>query len=547
VTDSIEISNSAPSVDYSSLDVKELLSKYELINKKNEELKQDLSKANHERNEYRKLYELVHMELDRLRRHIFGKRSERVADEQLPLEFLKIVETLKAFEEENKPVPNSQRRSKDKKQKKPRGRGKLPEHLPLERIEAPIPMEVEENPDAYRKIGEDVSETLEWRAASMVRVQTVRPKFAKKNDNEAGVFAAPLPVKPIPKGMAGPGLLSHVIVSKYADHLPLHRLERIFTRQKIKIARSTMCGWIEQCSNLAVLIIESMKQDSLNAHCIATDATGVKVQAPDQCLRAHFFVTIADRDHVLYHYTRHHNGEVVKQLLGDYKGYILADAHTVYDQLFAENNDRTECGCWSHCRRYFHDALGTDPKRAMVAIPLIRKLFEIERDIKGKPPDTKRAIRNEKSREVIDKFFEWCRLVEPLVLDDTPIQKAVTYAINQEEALRTYLEDGRLEMHNNFSELQLRHQAVGRRNWIFLGSEDGGEWNCVFTSLIASCSLHGIEPWAYIRDILVLLPDWPRDRMLELSPKFWNQTLQNTDAKQRLAKNPFWKICSFNS
>lgn len=529
------------SKEKNKVDLQSINEKLDKLTGQNETLLNKLDKTTHERDEYRKLYELVHMELDRLRRHVFGKRSERVAKEQLPLEFIQIAESLKAFESEDAPLSNSRRRTKKKKKAKPHGRKPLPEHLPLERIEMPLPVDVQNNLDDYRRIGEDVSETLEWRAASMVRVQIVRSKYSKKNDPKAGVSAAPLPVKPIEKGLAGPGLLSQVLVSKYADHLPLHRLEKIFSRQKVDVARSTMCGWIEQCSRLAMPVYDAMKADSLNAHCIATDATGVKVQAPDKCMRAHFFVTIADRDHVVYHYTRHHNGDIVKQLLGDFKGYILADAHTVYDQLFTDD-DKIECACWSHARRYFHEAIGTDPSRAMTAIPLIRKLFDIEHEYKDKPPDQKLIARTQKSKPVIDAFFDWCHLTETLVIDDTPIQKALRYALNQEQALRTYLEDGRLEMHNNFSELQLRHQAVGRKNWIFLGSEDGGEWNCVFTSLIASCKLHGIEPWTYLRDLLILLPSWPKNRAIELSPKYWFDTIQTEDAINFLTHNPFWQI-----
>lgn len=199
-----------------------------------------LEEAEHERNEYRKLYELVHLELERMRRHLFGKKSERVADEQLPLAFLEIAQKLKALEqeEENAPIPNSVRRGKKgKKKARPHGRQTLPEHLPLERIELPAPKEVEENPGAFKKIGEDVSETLERRPATLVRVQIVRPKYAKKGDDSAGIVASELPVKPIEKGMAGPGLLAHVIISKFADHIPLNRQEGIFAREKIILGR----------------------------------------------------------------------------------------------------------------------------------------------------------------------------------------------------------------------------------------------------------------------------------------------------------------------
>lgn len=515
-----------------------------------EQLKEKLEKSEHERNEYRKLYELVHFELERMRRHLFGKKSERVADEQLTLSFLELAEQMKAFEQEEKPTPspNSQRKNRKKKNRaRPHGRQTLPEHLPLERIELPAPPLVQENPDKYKKIGEDVSETLERRPATLVRVQIVRPKYAKKGDESAGIIAADLPVKPIDKGMAGPGLIAHVIVSKHLDHQPLNRQEGIFAREKIVLGRSTLCGWIKQCTPLAKYIVDAMRQDAMNAHCIATDATGVLVQAPGKCVRGHFFVLIADRDHVIYSYHRHHDGDAAQELLGSYKGYIIADAATIFDQLFRDNDERVECGCNSHARRYFYDALSTDPERAMVAIRLFGKLFEIEREIKEQPPDIKKTIRQEKSKPITEKLYGWCETEWPKTTEHTPIYNALRYANNQRAALCRFLEDGQLPIHNNFSELKLRHEVVGRRNWLYLGSEAGGEWNCVWTSLIASAKLHDIEPWAYIRDILILLPDWPRSRVLELSPKFWKQTLEQTDARQRLAANPFWRVSSVDS
>ncbi|MDJ0766651.1 MAG: IS66 family transposase [Myxococcota bacterium] len=507
-----------------------------------------LEKAEHERNEYKKLYDLVFLELERMRRHLFGKKSERVADEQLPLSFLEAAKTLEAFEEEEPtPIPNSRRKKTAGKGKKRSGRKPLPEHLPVERIELPVPAEVEADPDAFKKIGEDVSETLERRPATLVRVQIVRPKFARKGNDAAGVIASALPTKPIEKGLAGPGLLAYIIISKYADHIPLNRQEGIFAREKIVLGRSTLCGWIKQAAELPRLVYDVMWKDAMNAHCIATDATGVLVQAPEQCIRGHFFVCIADREHVLYKYTRHHNSEAVNDMLGHYKGFIIADAHIVYDQLFRDTTERIESGCFAHGRRYFYDALTTDPDRAMVAIRLIGKLFEIEREIADKTPDIKEQIRLERSKPITDKFFKWCDAQWPLVIEETPIFIALRYARNQREALCRFLDDGQLPIHNNFSELQLRSQVIGRRNWLFLGSEDGGEWNCIFTSLIASCRLHDIEPWGYLRDLLILLPDWPRNRVLELSPKFWKQTLEQSDAQQRLAANPFWRLCSIDS
>lgn len=299
--------------------IKEAFATIEQLKKKLNSTEKKLEKSEHERNEYRKLYELVHLELERIRRHLFGKKSERVADEQMALSFLEIAEQLKGLEAEDAaPLPNnSRKKGKGKNNSKPHGRQKLPEHLPLERIELPLPFEIEENPDDYKKIGEDVSETLERRPATLVRVQIVRPKYAKKGDDSAGVIAADLPTKPMEKGMAGPGLLAHVIIRKYLDQLPLNRQEGIFAREKIVLGRSTLCGWIKQCANLVRRLYDAMVKDSMNAFCIATDATGVLVQAPKQCIRGHFYVMIAYRDHLIYAYKRHNDGETVRELLGN--------------------------------------------------------------------------------------------------------------------------------------------------------------------------------------------------------------------------------------
>ncbi len=515
-------------------------------------LQDSIRRIDNERAQYIKLYQLTLLELERLRRQLFGKKSERVKDEQLTLEFMQVAEAVRAMEEtltpeERAPIPNSVRNNDKEKKRTPHGRQTLPEHLPVERIELPAPLEVEENPTDYKKVGEDVSETLERRPATLVRVQIVRPKFAKKADEDAGIIASKLPTKPIEKGLAGPGLLAHIIVSKFQDNLPLNRQESIFAREHVTLGRATMCAWIKQAAELPILLFKAMKEDAMKAHCIATDATGVLVQAEGKCHRGHFFVLIADRDHILYFYERYHNGDAVEKLLGNYKGHIVADAHIIYDHLYGESEGRIECACWAHTRRYFFDAIASERDLAMHAIHLIGKLFEVEREIKGLPPDEKLRIRQEKSKPVTEEFFKWRDEKWPDAVEHSPIYKGLQYAGNQQTALLQFLKDGRIPIHNNDSERALRQQVIGRKNWLFLGSEDGGEWNCVFTSLIASARLHGIEPWSYLRDIFILLPDWPRSRILELSPKFWKQTLENSDARQRLSANPFYRVTAVSS
>ena len=200
------------------------------------------------------------------------------------------------------------------------------------------------------------------------------------------------------------------------------------------------------------------------------------------------------------------------------QGYLVADAHAVYDHLYADGRV-VEVGCMAHCRRYYFKAMSSDPERARYALAIIGELFRIERRLAGKPHRKKLAERRKHSKPLVDKLFEWCDAQVDLVLDDTPIAKAIGYSRNQRVALRRFIEDGRLPLHNNGSELQLGRQAIGRKNWLFVGSDDGGRNNARFVSLLASCQLHHIEPWAYLRDLLCLLPEWPAHRASSSPPR----------------------------
>jgi len=241
---------------------------------------------------------------------------------------------------------------------------------------------------------------------------------------------------------------------------------------------------------------------------------------------------------VLFEYTRNHSNDAVDHVLAGYEGYLVADAHVVYDHLY-ERGDIVEVNCWAHARRYFFKALSTDPERARAALGMIGMLFRVERSIANSPRKKREKIRKKHSAPVVERFFAWCDDTWSDLLEDTPMHDGVRYARNQRKGLSRFLDDGRLPLDNNVSERELRRQAVGRKNWIFVGSDDGAKANSVFTSLLASCRMLGIEPWAYLRDLLCLLPDWPVHRVLELAPAYWTETLGRPDAQAKLAGNPF--------
>lgn len=501
-----------------------------------------VNELEHERDEYKKLYMLLREENEHLKRGLLGQKAERLPknDAQLSLAILDMclgagteVETpeVDPKEKPEQEIPAHKRRQPKRKP--------LPEHLPRVTIEL-LPPEVErEGLDAFKVIGEDRREVLEYRPASHVVVQLVRKKFARKepNTDETSVAIAQLPELPIQRGLAGPGVLADTLVRRWQDHLPLHRLESIYEREGMRLSRSTVCGWHLELADLAEPLLRAMKADAYRAPYLCTDATGVLVQAKEACRRGHFWVLLAPDKHVLFEFSNRHNGAAVDQLLAGYEGYLVADAHSVYDHLYQQSV--TEVACWAHCRRYFIKAIESDPSRAKQALAPITALFRLERSIATAPRKKKESTRKKKSKPLTERFFSWCEANRDAVLDESPMATAIRYTLNQREALCRFLDDGRLPLHNNDSERALRRQAIGRKNWLFVGSEHGAKANTTFVSLLASCQMHRIEPWAYLRDLLCLLPSWPAKRILELAPLYWQSTLKKTETQQLLAANVF--------
>jgi transposase len=534
------------------------------------------------RDEYRKLYLSALEQIRKLELGLLGQKAERLSgtDGQLALA---ILETLLGSEPSRSDLPTEdlddeeeQEDQESKPEKRKPRRTRPPAELPRVQIEI-IPPEVQRKGlDAFVRIGEEVVESLENRPASQVVLRVVKPKFKEKgssdgqrpeapSENGSSVMVAPSseeegsrtsestekkPVKiyiaetpelPIKRGSAGPGFLAQSIVRRWQDHLPLHRLESIYAREGVRIARSTMCGWHEELAALTRPVIDAMWKDALKQPYLCTDATGVLVQAKEKCRHGHFWVVVAPELHVLFRYSKKHDSHAVDRMLEGYQGYVVADAHTVYDHLFGENG-ATECGCWAHGRRYHFKSLGTDPDRARVALGMINALFRIERSIATAPRKKREKVRSEKSRPIVERYFEWCGAEIGRVIDETPIARAIRYSLNQEAALRRFLEDGRLPMHNNISELHLRRQKIGGKNWLFVGSDDAAEVNAVFTSLLASCQLHGIEPYGYLRDIFCLLPSWPIPRVLDLAPAYWKKTFEQDETQRKLDANIYRRV-----
>jgi transposase len=503
-----------------------------------------IAKVEHERDEYKKLNALLQEQVERLKRGLLGQKAERLPknDAQLSLAILNLalggdaLASPPAAPEPEQKVPAHTRR---KPVRKP-----LPDTLPRVAIEI-LPPEVQrEGLDAFELVGADTREVLERRPASCVVVAITYKKFVRKDRERGGatdVLTAPALELPIERGLAGPSMLADTIVRRWQDHQPLTRLEDIYRREELDLAKSTICTWHEQLADLVRPLVDAMFEDAYREPYLCVDATGVLVLAKEKCRNGHFWVLVAPEKHVLYGYSRTHDSLAVDKLLKGYTGYLVADAHSVYEHLYRDG-DVIEVACWAHSRRYFFKALDSDPDRAKVALSHIAALFRIERTIADSPRKEKERVRRDKSRAIVDKFFEWCDAEFPRVLDETPIQAALRYARNQRIALRRFLDDGRLPAHNNISELNLRRQVLGRRNWLFVGSDDGAVVNTVFVSLLASARLHGIEPHGYLRDLFCLIRSWRAERLLELAPAYWQETLEQPEAQQKLAANVFRRV-----
>jgi transposase/FtsZ-binding cell division protein ZapB len=411
------------------------------------------------------------------------------------------------------------------------GRSTLPEHLPTERVVFE-PVDV---PEGARRIGEEISERIGFRKASYVRVLVVRPKYAiDDNDGATRVVVASTPDEMIPRGLCDPAMLAHLVMSKWGDHVPWNRLEGICAREGLPLSASTMAGAAKRAEPLAKRVVDAMWAEARrDAKVLAIDATTAKVQAKGKCKRGYPWIVVADRDHVLCSFSARHTSDAPEDLLRGFRGFALADASSVYDRLFAAEDAPIEAACWSHCRRGFFYAAPAD-ERALVGLGFADQLFRLEREFKSLSPAERRARRLERSKEVLDAFAAWRTrmLADPDVDPRGPLRRALNYSLNHWAALCRFLDDGHVPLSNNFTELQIRHIAIGRRNWLFFGSEPDALVAGTWLSLVASAKLHALNPEDYLRELFRVLPSWPASRVLELAPKYWARTRTRLDTAE---------------
>ncbi len=528
-------------------------------------LEQELAATKSERDKLREAYRTVQLELELLKRRLYVAKAERVDVSQLELEFAQKLAELDALSKRLEPLPPTLVQTSGggtggtTPARKPTGRRELKD--------APIPEERLELLDdtlegKAQRIGFEESSKLIWRRGGFARLVVARAKYqvpqpVAGDASPTTVSTTSLPPELFPRLLAGPSLLARIAVDKHCDGLPLHRQELRAEREGVPLDRGTMSRWLEDIGNTlgSTLIAAAREHFFAHAFCISTDATGVSVQPlkgdwkkRQPCRKGHFFVQLADKDFAFFEYVPRETSAAVSQLFKGFNGYVQADAKSVYDELFSppeprardgddEDDERAEVGCWCHARRKYWEAAAAHCTVSREALFRIHRIFENEEKWKDLPPDAIKALRDERTRPLLDSFFPWVEAEYAKVKDQRGfLRSALGYCVRQRAALCRFLEDGRLKLDNNASERELKRIATGRKAWLFVGSDDHAHAAAALFSLIATCKLHRLEPEQYLRDVLRVLAHWPRERYLELCPHRWLATRASLDAGQLAAE-----------
>jgi transposase len=460
-----------------------------------------------------------------------NRKSEQLSTDQLAL-FAVAWQARQAEAEPTKPNdsddddPNANPGAGESAPKKRTGgRQPLARHLKRERIVHDL-AEKEKHCSAcqqdLRPIGEESSERYEYIPAQLTVIEDICKKYACA----CTVKTATKPSQPIEKSTAGASLLAQVIVAKTADHLPLHRQEKIFERHGVDISRKTMGGWLAQCADLLKPLYGSMKEVLFQSKVIGTDDTSVKVldvKLPF-ARTGRIWPYYGDPDHpvILYDYTATRERAGPEEFLKGYRGYLQADAYGGYDAFFKDPaRGLIEVGCWAHARRYFHKALESDQARMGPVLLLIAQLYRVEKEARPLTAEDRLRLRQLQSQPILEKLHNYLSEIQTEVLPKSPEGRAVRYTLKNWTALIRYCEDGDLQIDNNATERAIRGVAVGRNNWMFFGSDEGGKTAAVLRSFVASCQRVGIDPFVWLKDILSRIADHPITRIAELLPHNW--------------------------
>lgn len=481
-----------------------------------------------------------------LKRRIYGNKTERSQTSELQLSLGSLLDAEKQLQKQlDEAVAKAKADGSaaagtvaptEKPKAKPTGRRDLlASNLPRFLLEICD----EELEKTAKRIGfEDALHLMYRRGGFSVLVKRTA-KYEIPGKDGPTVLGVESPKTLFPRGMLHSSVVAHLLVQKFSLGVPHYRLEQHLEDQGVELGRGTMCRYAEEAGNaLGATIVHAMWQDALvNGAVISTDATSALIQpvqdkkgTHQSCKKGHFFTAVVDTDHVLFAYAERHTQDFVKSLFHGFKGFLQCDAHNVYDILERgppkqEDEEGIKLvGCWAHCRRGFFEAAICKYPVGIRGLMRIRALYAADNEFRSLPPGKRKLMRDQHLRPLLDDFFDWVKQARTVAEGRNLATKALGYAFNQERELRRVLDDGRLPLDNTRSERSLRKIVVGRKNWMFYGSDTHAESAAALFSVIASCRLHALDPEQYLDEILRVLPYWPKERMLELAPKNWQAT-----------------------
>ena len=467
---------------------------------------------------------LLRQKVDALIRRVFGSSSERIDPAQLEL-LLQLAGGLETPQAEaSAPQAKPAKLPRPEKKRAPR----IPENLPI--IEQVIePEQAVAAPQDWRLIGQEVSEQLDYEPGRFLRRRIIRRKYVHTSDPDHAPIIAPLPEKLQERGVAGPGLLAQILVSKYCDHLPLYRQEQIFAqRHNVNLPRQTLARWVELCADWLRPIYEQIRTGVMGGGYVQVDETPVAYLAPGhgQTKQGYLWTCNKPGGDVFFRWETSRAADCLENLLGpDFKGTLQCDGYSAY-RAFADRTNGIELsGCWAHVRRKFHDALEQTPGRAGWIMRQIQHLYRIEsclREMKA-GPKLRQAIRSHQSRPIFHRLHKALLLFKSsrLHLPQSLLGQAVDYALGQWSTLEVYLRDGRMEVDNNLVENAIRPTAVGKKNWLFVGEAGAGQRGAIIYTIIESCRRRNIDPYTYLRDLLTGLPHLTNHQISEVTPAAW--------------------------
>jgi transposase len=470
------------------------------------------------------LIEQLHWRVQQLEKELFGPSTERQVDERLSKEQI----LFSLFPPPAEPAATQEVLVRAEASDTPSRPRRQPAVQVLETVTQRIEPAEKVCPHCGKtkcEIGCEKSERFEYVPAKIIRHEILRPKLACPC-GQGAVSLAPLPPQVIEQGQAGASLVAQVILSKYDDHLPLYRQQQQFAPLGLNFPRQTLCDWVEAGAEWLQPIVREMKREMLAGDYLQVDETPVRVMDPEvkgRCATGFLWVAGVPGGDVIFEFHPGRGKEYAEQLVGDFQGYLQRDGYGVYSSLARGREGLRGVGCWSHARRKFVDALEERPKEAEGIVTELRKLYLIERHAReeGLDPEKRWQLRTELSAPILAALKPRLEALRPGSLPQSPLGKAVKYALAEWEPLNRYLEDGRLEIDNNLTENAIRPSAVGKKNWLFIGHPEAGWRSAVIYSVIVSCRRRGIEPWEYLRDVLQRLPSMKQSELPTLLPRCW--------------------------